>query len=184
MLDTNQYFLIPDIRIGSVSTANSLRRDRQTNKFPVLLPVSVIMAKREEESHSDESSGSEPEHCVWCRPGSEALKPNDERRKEKAANQLAKGKGGDDKSGSDPEGEQTDSDYELELSWIRCTKCKTWYHSDCVTLQELVEPIGEHAPAHGQFGAPGASGSLPPEVIRELEKQGYDWNWTAAVDKW
>ncbi|KAJ9092803.1 hypothetical protein QFC21_006679 [Naganishia friedmannii] len=142
------------------------------------------MAKREGESHSDGSGGSKPEQCVWCRPGSEALKPNDERRKEKSAKELAQHKNGEDKSGTDPEGEQTDSDYELELSWICCTKCHSWYHSDCVTLQELDEPVGQHALAYQRFGAPGASGSLPSEVIRELQRQGYDWIWTAAVDKW
>ncbi|KAJ9119019.1 hypothetical protein QFC22_003508 [Naganishia vaughanmartiniae] len=162
------------------------RYQRQRNGKPTYIRsfVATIMAKHDEASHSDGSTSSEPLQCVWCRPGSEAQKPDDQRRRERLENKPPTGKAQDDKSDTDQDGSQTDSEYELALSWISCTKCKMWYHSHCVTLQELVEPVGEFAEMYKRFGAPGASGSLPPEVIRELEKQGYDWNWTAAVDYW
>jgi hypothetical protein len=118
------------------------------------------MAKKKEE---------EPETCEWCRPGSASLKPDADKQRAQA----------------DPAGEKSEDDEQPGMTWISCTRCKTWYHSDCVALQELVEKVGKkEGDAPDPFATPGSSGSLPAEVVNELKIQGMTWDWTSSVDKW
>lgn len=128
-------------------------------------------------NHSDE----EVETCVWCRPGSASLKPDadnqqNEARPEKTTHIATTAR----KKPSE------------EIVWISCTRCRMWYHPDCVALQELVSKVlppssaqsGQDIAAPDPFPTPGSSGSLPPEVITELRNHGMTWDWTGAVDKW
>jgi hypothetical protein len=116
----------------------------------------------------------EPETCIWCRPGSTALKPDADRQREKANNKV-----------NIASTAQNSDDDEPEMTWISCTRCKTWYHADCVALQELVSKVGgKEGDAPDPFTEPGSSGSLPPEAINELRNQGMSWDWTGSVDKW
>lgn len=118
----------------------------------------------------------EPETCVWCRPGSAALKPDADRQREEAdPNHMP----------HDATTAKKSNDDEPEMTWINCTRCKTWYHADCVALQELVSKVGvEEGDVPDPFTTPGSSGSLPPEVIKLLRTNGMSWDWTGCVDKW
>lgn len=135
------------------------------------------MAKKKND-HSDDD---DPDECAWCRPGSAALKPEVVRLSSVASPCRHSYYVMSEKK-------QEDSP---AITWISCTRCKAWYHYDCVSLQELVSRVDANAgtdvsPAavHAMFPTPGSSGSLPSEVINEIKIQGMGWDWCKSVDKW
>ncbi|WWC63582.1 uncharacterized protein I303_106187 [Kwoniella dejecticola CBS 10117] len=60
---------------------------------------------------------------------------------------------------------------EVDLVWIACTKCSTWYHSVCLFLAD--EKIRS---------------TIPPSIVEEAETNRKDegawFNWTQWIDKW
>uniref|UniRef100_A0A1B9FYQ8 [histone H3]-dimethyl-L-lysine(36) demethylase n=1 Tax=Kwoniella bestiolae CBS 10118 TaxID=1296100 RepID=A0A1B9FYQ8_9TREE len=72
--------------------------------------------------------------------------------------------------GSEP-GSDTSS-YDVELVWIACSKCDTWYHSACLML-----------------GDEKVRTTIPHEIIQEVEgnrkEEGGAWfNWPQWIDRW
>jgi hypothetical protein len=135
------------------------------------------MAKKK----NDHSDNDDPDECAWCRPGSAALKPE-------VVRSLPVGLERWHSYHAMSAQKQEDGP---AITWISCTRCKAWYHYDCVSLQELVSRVDANAgtdvsPAavHAMFPTPGSSGSLPSEVVHEIRIQGMGWDWCKSVDKW
>jgi hypothetical protein len=104
------------------------------------------MAKKGHKIQEDEE---EEDVCLWCRPINASLKAEFEREVPELVNYP---------------------DNPHPRDWISCTRCKTWYHTDCVVLAELVLPVrfdsakSDRTDVEALFPTPGSSGSLPSEV--------------------
>ena len=124
------------------------------------------MAKKEVKVAQAED---EEDVCIWCRPINASLKAEFERQVPELVSYP---------------------DNPHPRDWVSCTRCKTWYHTDCVVLSELVLPVQLESGKDGRpdvqalFPTPGSSGSLPPEVINEFRTQGMNWIWADSIDKW
>lgn len=123
-------------------------------------------------SNADEEEDAD---CIWCRPINAGLKAEFERQVPDPVN----------KQHLDSE------DDPPPKNWVSCTRCKAWYHTDCVVLSELVSPVqlepskeGRRSVEQALFPEPGSSGSLPPELIHEFRMQGMNWDWAETIDKW
>jgi hypothetical protein len=88
------------------------------------------MAKKKNEQSSDD-----PDECAWCRPGSAALKVE-------VVRLSSVGPERQHSYHATPAKKQED---DPEITWISCTRCKAWYHYDCVSLQELVSRVDANA---------------------------------------
>lgn len=96
----------------------------------------------------------------------------------------------------------------IDLPWIGCTKCKTWYHAACLVLDGM-PTLNAEAARNGsgeseqaaqmqvdvkeeETGAPqeeeeevvNGRKTLPEELLTTVDERGYWWDWTYRVDKW
>lgn len=96
----------------------------------------------------------------------------------------------------------------IDLPWIGCTKCKTWYHAACLVLDGM-PTLNAEAARNGSgeseqaaqmqvdvkeevTGAPqeeeeevvNGRKTLPEELLTTVDERGYWWDWTYRVDKW
>ncbi|WRT68668.1 uncharacterized protein IL334_005647 [Kwoniella shivajii] len=64
-----------------------------------------------------------------------------------------------------------EANLEVDLVWIACTKCSTWFHSACLYL-----------------GDENVQSTIPKDIVKEVEvnrkDEGAWFNWTQWIDKW
>ncbi|WWC90438.1 uncharacterized protein L201_005373 [Kwoniella dendrophila CBS 6074] len=72
---------------------------------------------------------------------------------------------------SGPPQPPSDSSIEVDLLWIACTKCSTWFHSACLLL-----------------GDEKVKSTIPQSIIDEIQENRKDesvwFNWTQWINKW